>query len=117
MIIDKEVDVREEKEEEYDYIYIDEMRKYVAKSEEKTIGYCKVSDIDFGFGNIVVYIDENYRRQGLGSTLLNMMIQKCLELNINPVYVVDSSNNSSINLAAKFGFSIASMEVIISKTV
>ena len=110
MIIDKEVDVREEKEEEYDYIYIDEMRKYVAKSEEKTIGYC-------GFGNIVVYIDENYRRQGLGSTLLNMMIQKCLELNINPVYVVDSSNNSSINLAAKFGFSIASMEVIISKTV
>ena len=117
MIIDKEVDVREEKEEEYDYIYIDEMRKYVAKSEEKTIGYCKVSDIDFGFGNIVVYIDENYRRQGLGSTLLNMMIQKCLELNISPVYVVDSSNNSSINLAAKFGFSIASMEVIISKTV
>ena len=117
MIIDKEVDVREEKEEEYDYIYIDEMRKYVAKSEEKTIGYCKVSDIDFGFGNIVVYIDENYRRQGLGSTLLNMMIQKCLELNINPVYVVDSSNNASINLAAKFGFSIASMEVIISKTV
>ena len=103
--------------EEYDYIYIDEMRKYVAKSEEKTIGYCKVSDIDFGFGNIVVYIDENYRRQGLGSTLLNMMIQKCLELNINPVYVADSSNNSSINLAAKFGFSIASMEVIISKTV
>ena len=64
-----------------------------------------------------MYIDENYRRQGLGSTLLNMMIQKCLELNISPVYVVDSSNNSSINLAAKFGFSIASMEVIISKTV
>lgn len=46
-----------------------------------------------------------------------MDLQKCLELNINPVYVVDSSNNSSINLAAKFGFSIASMEVIISKTV
>lgn len=117
MIIDKEVDVREEKEEEYDYIYIDEMNKYVAKSEEETIGYCKISDIDFGFGNIVVYIDENHRHQGLGSTLLNMMVQKCLELNINPVYVVDSLNNASINLAAKFGFSIASTEVIISKTV
>lgn len=38
---------------------------------------CKISDIYFGFGNIVIFTDENFRNQGLATTLLNLLLIKC----------------------------------------
>lgn len=100
---------------EYEYIYMDSFHKYVAKFNGNIISYCKISDIYFGFGNIVVFTNENYRNQGLATTLLNLLLIKCEEKNIFPLYMVDSKNIASIHLAKKLGFSIMSQEVIISK--
>lgn len=100
---------------EYEYVYMENLNKYVAKFNGKVISYCKISDIYYCFGNIVVYTNENFRKQGLATTLLNLLLVKCREKKLFPLYVVDSNNINSINLAKRLGFSIANEEIIISK--
>lgn len=102
---------------EYEYVYMETFNKYVAKFNGNIISYCKISDIYFGFGNIVVFTNENFRNQGLATTLLNLLLIKCDEKNIFPLYMVDSINVASIHLAKKMGFSIVSQEVIMSKEI
>lgn len=100
---------------EYEYIYMESLNKYVAKFNGNIISYCKISDIYFGFGNIVIFTNENFRNQGLATTLLNLLLIKCEEKNIFPLYMVDSKNIASVHLAKKLGFSIVSQEVVMSK--
>lgn len=99
----------------YEYMYIEPLNKYVVKFNGNIISYCKISDIYFGFGNIVIFTDENFRNQGLATTLLNLLLIKCEEKKIFPLYMVDSKNTASVHLAKKLGFSVVSQEVIMSK--
>lgn len=98
-----------------EYIYIEAVMKYVAKKNGETFAYCKLSDVEENFGNIVIYTDEKYRRYGLAAYLLSLLLDKCNELNIYPMYVVDVNNVASTNLAKKMGFSIFSEEIVVSK--
>lgn len=100
----------------YEYIYLEDWNKYLAKRDGRVIAYCKISDVYEGFGNIVVFTEEEYRRQGFAETLLCLLLRKCQEKEIYPMYVVDSANINSIRLAKKAGFSIISEEIILSST-
>lgn len=98
-----------------EYLYIDEVMKFVAKKDGNIISYCKISDVNNGFGNVVVYTDEPNRKQGYATYLLSLLLAKCKELNICPMYVVDKNNITSINLANRMGFSVVSEEIVASK--
>lgn len=50
--------------EQVEFIYIEEYHKFIAVTKEKLLGYCKISDIICDFGNIVVWVEEKYRRLG-----------------------------------------------------
>lgn len=117
MIQDRIDEVRLELRPEVEYLYIEEANKYVAKLNGKIVSYCKISDIQEGFGNIVVFTEKDYRHQGFATILIKLLLLKCEEKHIFPLYVVDSKNKESIKLAEKLGFSIVNEEVIISREI
>lgn len=88
----------------FDYRYIPEVMKYVAQKDGIIVSYCKVSDIISDVGNIVIYTEEEYRNRGLAQYLLSLLIEKCIEINICPMYFVDSKNIISLSIAEKLGF-------------
>jgi ribosomal protein S18 acetylase RimI-like enzyme len=106
-----------EKNSEVDYTYLNKYKKYIAldKSQKEIIGYCKVSDVISGFGNLVVWVDEKKRRRGIAEKLTRQMIKKCYEDNIEPVYLVREENVPSISLAKKLGFCIRQRELVVSR--
>lgn len=95
-----------------DISYNDILKKFCFKVENKVVCYCKISDIIHGYGNIVVWTDENYRGRGLAKQLLLLTIKKCIEDGIDPIYLVNSENIPSISLAKSVGFEIIQTEVI-----
>lgn len=101
--------------EQVEFIYIEEYKKIIAFAKEKLLGYCKISDIVCGFGNIVVWVEEKYRRLGLAERLLNGIISQCYKEKIVPMYIVKSDNEASIRLANKMGFDIVQIEFVISQ--
>ena len=92
--------------------YISEYKKYVIRDSGNIVSYCKVSNIDYGYGNIVVWTDEKYRRKGYARELLFRIILMCESEGIVPVYIVDSQNSASIELAKSFGFETVQTEII-----
>lgn len=96
-----------------DLIYFPEYKKYAAKVGEVIVGYCKISDIINGFGNIVVWVEEVYRRKELAKTLLELLLKKCEEEGIIPIYYVNAENEPSIRLATKAGFEVVQTEVVV----
>ena len=92
--------------------YISEYKKYVIRDSGNIVSYCKVSNIDYGYGNIVVWTDEKYRRKGYARELLYRIISMCESEGIVPVYIVDSQNSASIELAKSAGFEIVQTEII-----
>jgi len=99
-----------------EYRYLEEYRKYIALTDGELAGYCKVSDILCGYGNLVVWVDETRRRMGIADGLLRLMIQKCREEGIVPMYVVKTDNYASIALAKKLGFQVKQRELVASHT-
>lgn len=99
-----------------EYIYSDEYRKYIALINGEIIGYCKVSDVIAGYGNLVVWVEESRRRLGIAESLVRLMIKKCYEEKIEPMYLVKTDNHASIALAAKLGFQVKQRELVISYT-
>lgn len=93
-------------------IYIDEGRKYIMVEDNQMISYCKISDIHYGYGNIVVWTDENHRCKGYAKKLLILIINKCRAEGIEPLYLVNSQNYASIALARSIGFEICQTELI-----
>lgn len=92
--------------------YIKDYQKYVIRDNDQIVSYCKISNIDFEYGNIVVWTDENYRRKGFARELLLMIITKCKTEGIEPVYLVNSRNIASLELAKSVGFKVAQTEII-----
>ncbi len=99
-----------------EYRYLDEYRKYVALINGEIIGYCKVSDVIAGYGNLVVWVEESRRRLGIAESLVRLMIKKCYEEEIKPMYVVKTDNHASIALAQKLGFQVKQKELVVSYT-
>ena len=94
------------------YEYINDYKKYIIRDNDNIVSYCKVSDVDYECGNIVVWTDENYRRKGFARELLLMTISKCKAEGIEPVYLVNSQNIASIELAKSVGFEIIQTEIV-----
>jgi predicted GNAT family acetyltransferase len=92
---------------------IEQGRQYVILSKNKIVSYCKISDICYGGGNIVVYTNENYRNLGYGKQVLQATINWCIANNILPVYWVWDKNLASIALAKSLGFQIKSEEIVV----
>lgn len=81
--------------------------------DNKKIGYCGISDTMCGFGNVVVFVEEEFRRKSIASKMLsNLMIMLDLN-NIIPVYWVDKENKESVRLAEKCGYVRVLREVVI----
>lgn len=99
-----------------EYRYLDEYRKYAAVIDGELIGYCKVSDVIAGYGNLVVWVEESRRRLGIAESLVRLMIKKCYEEKIEPMYVVKTDNHASIALATKLGFEVKQRELVVSYT-
>lgn len=97
-----------------EYQYLEEYRKYIALMNGDLVGYCKVSDVISGFGNLVVWVEESRRRLGIAESLVKLMIKKCYEEGIVPMYVVKTDNYASIALAKKLGFQVKQRELVVS---
>lgn len=115
MLWDQDYSITGAGETEIEYEYISDLVKVVAKLNGTIIAYAKISDVINGVGNIVVYTDEEYRNRGIATSLLLLLLEKCENLNICPMYVVDEKNVASLNLAKKIGFSVVSEEVMVSR--
>lgn len=96
------------------YIYLEEYRKYIALMNGELVGYCKVSDVIADYGNLVVWVEEPRRRLGIAENLVKLMIKKCYEEKIVPMYVVKTENHASISLAKKLGFQVKQRELVVS---
>ena len=85
---------------------------FVALYEEKIIGYLvgsicnQISYITETFAELDnMYIDENYRRHGIGTLLINKFKNYCKEKNIQNIKVTASAkNNKAIQFYMKNGF-------------
>jgi len=91
--------------------YLSDYKKYVIRDGDKIVSYCKVSNIDFAFGNLVIWTDEKYRRKGFAREVLLATILKCKLDGIEPLYFVNSRNAASLELAKTVGFIIAQTEI------
>lgn len=112
MIWDKKVIRSTDKKIQWNLFYSESLKKFCAKKEGKTVGYCKISDIFDGYGNIVIFIEEKERNKGLATILLNKILDKCNELEINPIYFTRKNNIASVRLAEKVGFRMVCEEII-----
>lgn len=93
---------------------VEQGRQYVIIINHKIVSYCKVSDIDYGGGNLVVWTSPEYRGRGYGKAVVSAATKWCLENNVLPVYWVDETNKASLNLAKNIGFRIQSEEIVVS---
>lgn len=91
-----------------------EGRQYVILDKNKIVSYCKISNIDFQGGNIVVYTNKQYRNRGYGKLVTTGILNWCIENNVLPIYLVDEKNTYSIKLAESLGFKIKSKEIVVS---
>lgn len=92
--------------------YIASAKKYVIRDNGNIVSYCKISNIDYKYGNIVVWTEESFRRRGFARELLLLTIHKCKSEGIEPVYLVKSQNLASLELARSVGFEIVQTEII-----
>lgn len=96
---------------------VEEGRQYVILEKDKIISWCKVSNIDYSGGNLVVWTAPEHRRKGYGKDVGRQGIKWCINNNIIPIYLVDSLNKASINLAKTIGFKIKSEEIVVTTKV
>lgn len=90
-----------------------EGRQYVILDGHKIVSYCKVSDIDYGGGNLTVYTKENYRGKGYGKAAALGVIKWCNENQVIPIYWVDEKNAASFALAKSLGFKVRAEEIVV----
>lgn len=120
MLLDSQPDINEDtlsvygKPEQIEYRYLEAYKKFIALINDELIGYCKVSDVISDYGNLVVWVVESKRRSGIAECLVKLMISKCYEERIVPMYVVKADNHASKALAQKLGFQVIQRELVVS---
>lgn len=120
MLLDRQPDINEDmllvygRYDQIGYRYLEAYKKYIALIDDELIGYCKVSDVISDYGNLVVWVEESKRRLGIAESLVRLMIHKCYEERIVPMYVVKTDNLASKALAKKLGFHVIQRELVVS---
>ena len=95
----------------FDSSHIKEPR-LIATDQNKVVGWAALSTIETtgqfgGVCEVSVYIAENYRNKGVGSTLLKNLIELSEKLNIWTLEAnIFPENTASIELHKKFGFRV-----------
>ena len=86
-------------------------RIYLIQKEQKIVGYVFLSFyFSIEFGGRTAFIDElfvlpGYRGQGIGSKVINLIEQKCLELNLKAIHLEsERTNEGATALYLKLGF-------------
>ena len=120
MLLDSQPDINEDtlsvygRHDQIEYRYLEAYKKYIALFNDNLVGYCKVSDVISDYGNLVVWVEESKRRLGIAESLVRLMINKCYEERIVPMYVVKTDNHASKALAQKLGFQVIQRELVVS---
>lgn len=76
-----------------------------------SLGY--VSDIFYGFGNIVIQTIDEHRNCGYGKKVVEAISRECLNNQIIPIYWVNKNNEFSIKLAESLDFKKVSEEFVV----
>ena len=86
-------------------------RIYLIQKEQKIVGYVFLSFyFSIEFGGRTAFIDELFvlpgdRGQGIGSKVINLIEQKCLELNLKAIHLEsERTNERATALYLKLGF-------------
>jgi len=86
-------------------------RIYLIQKEQKIVGYVFLSFyFSIEFGGRTAFIDELFvlpgdRGQGIGSKVINLVEQKCLELNLKAIHLEsERTNERATALYLKLGF-------------
>ena len=86
-------------------------RIYLIQKDEKIVGYVFLSFyFSIEFGGVTAFIDELFvlprdRGQGIGSRVIHLVEQKCLELNLKAIHLEsERTNKGAIALYLKLGF-------------
>ena len=86
-------------------------RIYLIQKEQKIVGYVFLSFyFSIEFGGRTAFIDELFvlpgdRGQGIGSKVINLVEQKCLELNLKAIHLEsERTNEGATALYLKLGF-------------
>jgi len=93
---------------------IKEKNKFIVKKENQIIAIARITDIDYGGGNIAVYSNPEFRRKGYGKMVVEKCIDWCVDHNIIPIYLVDVHNIASVRLAESLGLECYSEEYALS---
>jgi spermidine synthase len=74
-----------------------------AWNEDKLVGFGRVISDGFNDGYIQdVYVDENFRKQGIAGNIISKLTEYCKEKNINWIALIAAPG--SVTLYEKFGF-------------
>lgn len=110
--INTDVIAARSRNKQIEYHYLEAYKKHIALLDGELIGYCKVSDVIAGYGNLVVWVEESRRRSGIAESLVKLMSKKCFEEGIVPMYIVKTDNQASAALAGKLGFQVIQRELV-----
>ncbi len=84
---------------------------YVAILKNKVVGYCSLSPYRTGrkamasIAEISYYVDYNYHKKGIGTALINFVLQDCNRINIkNLLAFVLDINTATVKILEKFKF-------------
>ena len=84
---------------------------YLIQKEQRIVGYVFLSFyFSIEFGGVTAFIDELFvlprdRGQGIGSKVINLVEQKCLELNLKAIHLEsERTNEGATALYLKLGF-------------
>jgi len=94
--------------------YIEEKNKFIVKKENQIMAIARITDIDYGGGNIAVYSNPEFRRKGYGKMVVEKCIDWCVAHDIIPIYLVDVHNIASVKLAESLGLECYSEEYALS---
>lgn len=95
---------------------VQEGRRFIMLDGKKIAATSIITDIDFLGANIAVYTEPDYRNKGFGKQVVGEAVKWCFKNSYIPIYLVDSQNIASINLAKSLGFEIKSEEIVVSIT-
>ncbi|MEA2028373.1 MAG: GNAT family N-acetyltransferase, partial [Campylobacterota bacterium] len=87
-------------------MWVESSLVYVAIEDNQIIGVALAfPSLDGSFCLHKIFVDSTYRGQGVGSALMEHLLQAIDDLGSSAFLTVDPRNSSAIELYAKFGFS------------
>ena len=89
----------------YEYFYNPNVNFIVAVQDEKILGYCAIIKSYESADILTLAVSEDYRRCGIGKSLLQGIIEHCIECGVEMLFLdVRCSNTAAIRLYESMGF-------------